>query len=154
MEAKAQQYLDTYLNTLSEADRQRHPSFSADYFCADEINANLCAELVASGEKTATCSMKYWYEDGGETMPQVGHLQVVTDWHGNPKAIIEITSVSECRFEDVNEDFARAEGEGDLSLVWWRKAHWDFFSVECDEVGIEPSEQMVLVLERFQVVYS
>ncbi|UXI03009.1 ASCH domain-containing protein [Photobacterium sp. TY1-4] len=154
MEVKAQQYLDSYLNTLSEADRQRHNSFSADYFCADEVNANLCAELVTSGAKTATCSMKYWYEDGGETMPQAGHLQVVTDWHGNPKAIIKITSICECRFADVGEDFARAEGEGDLSLAWWRKAHWDFFSAECDEVGIEPSEQMVLVLEHFQVVCS
>ena len=61
MEAKAQQYLNSYLESLSDGDRQRYRSFSADYFCADEYNANRCAELVAEGIKTATCSLKYWY---------------------------------------------------------------------------------------------
>ncbi len=87
-------------------------------------------------------------------MPEVGHLQVVTDYHGNPFCVIEIIDVSECSFRDVTTEFAAAEGEGDLSLSWWRKAHWDFFTKECKEEGIEPSEEMILVLERFKVVYS
>lgn len=50
--------------------------------------------------------------------------------------------------------FDTAEGEGDKSLKWWREAHWKFFSRECEELSIEPNEEMLLVLERFKVVYS
>ncbi|WP_434362348.1 ASCH domain-containing protein [Parasalinivibrio latis] len=154
MNPLAHQYLNRYLSTVTTSHKQRYTSFSADYFCADEYNANLCAQLVLDGKKTATCSMKYWYKEGGEKMPVVGHLQVITDYLGNPFCIIETTEVSECCFSDVTPEFAAAEGEGDLSLSWWRKAHWDFFSKECKAEGIEPTEDMVLVLEKFKVVYS
>ena len=86
-------------------------------------------------------------------MPEVGHLQVVTDWAGKPVCIIEITSVEKCKYRDVSAEFAAEEGEGDKSLQWWREAHWQFFSLECEELGIEPTAEMLLVLERFKRVY-
>lgn len=61
MDARAQQYLDTFLNTLSPEQRRQYTRFSADYFCADEYNANLCAQLIKQGEKRASCSMDIWY---------------------------------------------------------------------------------------------
>jgi uncharacterized protein YhfF len=87
-------------------------------------------------------------------MPEVGHLQVVTDWEAKLICIIELTSVSKCKYCDVTAEFAAEEGEGDKSLTWWHKAHWEFFSLECDELGIKPTEDMLLVLERFKVVYK
>ena len=86
-------------------------------------------------------------------MPSTGHLQVVTDWEGVPTSIIQTADVQEVEFRDVSEEFAQAEGEGDGSLEWWREAHWNYFSRECKESDIEPSDEMVLVLERFNVVF-
>ena len=154
MEERVQIYLNKFLESLSVAERKKYQSFSADYFCADEYNANLCAELILKGQKTATCSMRVWYESEGETMPVVGHLMVVTNWDGAPVCIIEIDSVEECKYSDVSADFAYLEGQGDRSLEWWRKVHWDFFVQECEELNIEPSEDMMLVLEKFHVVYQ
>ena len=154
MNKRQQDYLNLYLESLHPAQRHQHKNVSADYFCADEDNANRCARLVVNGEKTATCSMKWWYESGLESMPQVGDLQVVTDWYGAPVAIIETIDVGECKYSEVSAEFAALEGEGDKSLAWWRQAHWDFFSAECQEQGLEASEDLMLVLERFKVVYS
>ncbi|MFM2587157.1 ASCH domain-containing protein [Vibrio sp. TBV020] len=154
MNERNEQYLRQYLKTLTPAKAKSYHSFSADYFCADEYNANLCAELILRGEKQASCSMEYWYSHKGEVMPAVGHLQVVNNWAGDPVCIIELTEVTTARFKDVDAEFAAAEGEGDRSLKWWRDAHWNFFSRECEELNIEPSEEMFLVLERFKVVYS
>ncbi|MEF1311253.1 ASCH domain-containing protein [Vibrio mytili] len=154
MEGKSQSYLNEYLGSLPSDIAQKYTSFSADYFCADEYNANVCADLIVRGEKRASCSMAYWYSNKGEVMPEVGHLQVVTDWDGNPRCIIEITSVSQCKFREVTAEFAAEEGEGDKSLKWWREAHWQFFSQECEELDIEPTEDMLLVLEHFKVVYQ
>ncbi len=154
MDARAQQYLDTFLNTLSPEQRRQYTRFSADYFCADEYNANLCAQLIKQGEKRASCSMDIWYSQEGEERPETGHLHVVTDWNGTPHCIIEITDVSTCPFNEVTAEFAAAEGEGDKSYEWWREAHWAFFSRECEELGIEMREDILLVLERFEVVYA
>ena len=76
------------------------------------------------------------------------------DWNRKPICIIEVDSVETCKYNEVTADFAYAEGEGDRSLEWWREAHWRFFSAECSELNIEPNEDMVLVLERFHVVYQ
>ncbi|CZF86164.1 ASCH domain-containing protein [Grimontia marina] len=154
MDARSQDYLNTFLATLSPEKRASYTSFTADYFCADEYNANVCAQLIKKGEKRASCSMELWYSQEGEEHPQVGHLHVVTDWHGDPHCIIEITDVSHCPFNKVTPEFAASEGEGDKSYEWWRKAHWDFFSKECEELGVEMKEDMLLVLERFEVAYD
>ncbi|MCF7480694.1 ASCH domain-containing protein [Vibrio sp. J1-1] len=153
MDIKAKSYLDQYLVLLNSQQRAAIPSMSADYYCADEYNANICAELVRTGQKTASCSMELWYSEHGEAMPKAGHLQVVTNWDGEPVCVIEITEVSTSPYIEVGEDFARAEGEGDRTLQWWREAHTRFFQAECDELGIQWHEQRLLVLERFKVVY-
>ena len=154
MEEKSQQYLDAYLELHEKSEKLKYNSFSSGYFCGDEDNANTCADLIVKGIKTATCSMKYWYDNRGEKMPTVGHLHVVTTWGGEPVTIVETLSVSECTFSEVNEKFAYAEGEGDRSLKWWRQTHWEFFTTECAEIGIEPTQDMVLILEQFRVVYK
>lgn len=154
MDARSQLFLDQYLQTLPSHESEKYTSFSSDYFCSDEYNANNCADLILRGEKQASCSMEYWYRHEGEPMPEVGHLQVVTNWIGEPVCIIEITSVAKCRYRDITEEFAAEEGEGDKTLAWWKKAHWEFFSLECEELKIAPSEDMLLVLEHFKVVYQ
>ena len=154
MDERCSAYLQAYLDSLPLDVAKNYKTFSADYFCADEYNANECADLIVRGEKQASCSMKHWYSHEGEPMPEIGHLQVVTNWDGIPMCIIEITSVTECQYCDVDAEFAAAEGEGDKSLSWWRDAHWAFFSAECEELGIAPTEDMLLVLERFKVVYQ
>ena len=49
-------------------------------------------------------------------------------------------------FEEVSEDFARAEGEGDLSYKWWRDAHEAYYRREGSwAIG------MKVVCERFEL---
>lgn len=153
MDDRSKSYLVQYLSSLPDELATKYTSFSADCFCADEYNANVCVDLILKGEKTATCSLDIWYSEQGETMPEVGHLMVVTNWDGKPMCIVETTSVSKCRYSEVTADFAASEGEGDKTLSWWKKAHWNFFSKECEELNTSPSEQMLLVLERFKLVY-
>lgn len=49
MDARAKDYLEQYLKLLSPEQRAAVPSVSADYYCADEYNANVCADLVRIG---------------------------------------------------------------------------------------------------------
>ncbi len=154
MDIKSKTYLKTYLSSLLPDERNGYHQFDAYYFCADEENANTCAELVSKGEKQATASLYWWYEEEKEPLPEKRNLVVVTDWDKNPQCIIEITQVEIRPFDEVDDEFAQKEGEGDKSLAHWRQEHWKFFSEECLELGKNPDEKMLVVLESFKVVYS
>lgn len=57
------------------------------------------------------------------------------------------------RFDEVSEEFAAAEGEGDRSLAFWREAHWAAFSREFEGMQRSPQPDMPVVCERFEVVF-
>jgi len=153
MKAEHQSYLEQYFQTLPQDQCIGSIPVIAEYFCGDEWNANECARLVLEGIKTATCSLKAAYKLEGEALAQVGQLMIVLNWDEVPVCIIETTSIKQIPFNQVSENFAFAEGEGDRSYRGWHFAHTNFFKSVCDELGIKWSEDMELVCERFKVVY-
>lgn len=112
------------------------------------------AELVKKGIKTATSSLNCWYESGEERLPQAGDYSVILDAKGNAVCIIQTTRVFIVPFCDVSEAHARKEGEGDLSLAYWRQVHQDFFSGELKERKMVFSETMEIVCEEFQLIFA
>jgi len=108
---------------------------------ADELLA-----LVLSGRKTATCGALRDY-GGAEPAPEVGRRDVVLDGAGRRAAVIETVEAIQRRFDEVDPEFARDEGEGDLSYEYWRQAHEAYFA---RNGGFSPD--MILVCERFRLV--
>ena len=80
-------------------------------------------------------------------------LTIVLDGKGDPLCIVETVEVTVRRYDEVDADFARDEGEGDLSLTYWRDAHKRFFTRTLARIGREFSEEMPLVCERFRIIY-
>src|SRR5512146_94564 len=79
------------------------------------------AALIIAGRKRATV----WNASQGcETAPGMQWIVIVAD---KPVAVIETLSVEQRRFDAIDEAFAREEGEGDRSLLFWRSVHEDFF---------------------------
>lgn len=116
------------------------------------ISADWLADLVAEGKKTATTSGYAFYELEKETIPQAGEYYIVLDGREEPVAVIQIESVEVVPMNEVKEDFALAEGEGDYQF-WW-DAHEKFFTESLKEYGKEFSPNMLVVCERFKKVYS
>lgn len=146
-------FLNQYLDTLPKSERDTIPQITAEYFCADEYNANECARLINEGTKTASCSLKQGYDIEDEPLPVVGRLTLVLNWKEEPVCIVKLTDVSFCPFEEVTEEFAKAEGEGDGTYEWWHTAHVKFFTQYAKEVGAEFNDSSELVLERFEKVF-
>jgi len=116
---------------------------------ADELGA-----LIIQGIKTATCSALWEWEAEGNPIPKVGLITIALDGRGEPLCIVETVEVSIRKYNEVDAEFARAEGEGDLSLHYWRKAHRNFFSRVLPKIGKEFSEEMPLVCERFRLLHK
>jgi len=49
---------------------------------------------------------------------------------------------------------AAAEGEGDGSLVFWRRVHTDYFGRECARFGRVFAVDMPVCGERFELVHA
>ena len=116
---------------------------------ADELGG-----LIVQGIKTATSSAVWFWEAENEKIPEPGFLIIALDGRGEPLCIVETTDVIIRNYNEVDDDFAHAEGGGDLSLAYWRKRHKDFFSRTLPKIGKEFLEEMPLVCQYFKVIYK
>lgn len=123
-------------------------AFGATSEQADELLA-----LVLSGIKTGTSGALWDYEAEGEELPTPGALGIVTDGRGVPRALVMTTEVQVVPFDEVSDEHAFLEGEGDRSLATWREVHERYFTEHAvHSRGF--SRDMPVVLERFAVLYS
>lgn len=105
-------------------------------------------ELVAAvlrGEKTATAGLLAEYEAEGEQPDTVGDRCVLLGYDEEPVAVVEVTESRVVAAGEIDEAFARDEGEGFASVEEWRIAHERFF-----EQPIGPDTAIVAV--RFRVL--
>lgn len=116
---------------------------------ADEL-----LELVLAGTKRATATRLAVYQIEGKRPPALGDLSLVLDGKGAPACVIETTRVDVAPFNSATEDFAKLEGEGDKTLIWWRKAHIEFFRRECAREGTTFSMTEPIVFEQFRLNWT
>lgn len=111
------------------------------------------AELVILGKKRATAGLEQSFFVEGAPLPAPGLLTILLNGSGTPKAVIETVSVERIPFLEVPAEFAAAEGEGDGSLANWRDSHRRFFVRESQRLGFVFREDMIVVCERFRVIW-
>jgi uncharacterized protein YhfF len=119
---------------------------------SSELSTELLT-LIRGGGKRATAGLLWAFEAEGEPVPAPGDLEIAVDPSGRPSVVLRFTEVQVMPYDEVTEDFARAEGEGDLSLAYWRLAHWNFFKRECARIGRKPAGDMPVVCMRFEVLH-
>lgn len=124
------------------------------YFCDNEKDANECADLVVQNIKRATASSLWWYELNNEALPKPGDQTIVTNWDGIALCVIEVEKVEITPFNQITPEFAETEGEGDKSLAYWKKVHWDYYHRELADSKYSPTQDMQIVCEYFKVVYK
>lgn len=127
--------------------RRRYPGAVAFSFGDSPEMADALLALVLSGVKTASCGAARDFGEGGQPPPVVGRRDIALDGAGRPAAVIETLEVFHKRFDEIDLDFALAEGEGDESVEDWRRGHAEFFA---RNGGFDP--EMMLLCERFRLV--
>ncbi|MGX1928265.1 ASCH domain-containing protein [Flagellimonas sp. 2504JD4-2] len=141
-------FLDAHLEFASE------DAPKVIHFCDNEKDADTCVNLVCKDVKRATSHSLLGIQSRKEPMPKIGDFAVVTDWSGKAKCVIRTTSVKLVPYFAVNSEHARLEGEGDKSLEYWQKTHWDYYTRELSEFNKIPRESMIVVFEEFEKVFQ
>ena len=111
------------------------------------------AALTLSGKKRATASALPLYALEGETPPQPGEYSVLLNSRGDTVCVLKTTRVEIIPYGEVPADFAAKEGEGDLSLRYWRQVHRAYFTRVMAKAGLAFTEDMPVVCEEFEVVH-
>ena len=115
---------------------------------ADELLA-----LILKGEKRAGTDLLLEMELRGEPEPRVGAYFVVLDGGGRPAAVLRTTGIRRTTFDKVDEEHAYWEGEDDRTLESYRREHTKYFKRVGEKLGFEFTEDMDVVLERFELVF-
>ena len=108
------------------------------------INNNELISLVLTGKKTATTSL---LEDS-EKLPIIGEESIICYDDGREACIIRTIDVKVMNFNEMTEEYAKLEGEGDLSLNYWKKVHYDFFK----SIDKDCTDDSKIVFEVFELV--
>ena len=119
------------------------PPFELGY-ARTELRRQL-VDAVLRGEKTATAGLLSEYEAEGERPNAAGDRCVLLGYDDEPVAVVEVTESRVVAATEIDEQFARDEGEGFDSVEEWRIAHERFFNQP-----IGPDTRIVAV--RFRVL--
>ncbi|MEJ2162227.1 MAG: ASCH domain-containing protein [Robiginitalea sp.] len=137
----------------------KHPEYTfekepgVDHFGDTEEIANSCLRLVLKGKKQATTHSLLGLQFRNEVLPKIDDLTIITDWEGTARCIIRTVKVRLRPFFSVGADYALLEGEGDSSLEYWRRSHWDYYTRELEPFGKAPTESMIVVCEAFEKIF-
>jgi len=127
----------------------------ADFFHNNREDAMRLAELTLNGKKKAFSGLLSLYKQYNVDVPKVGTKQIVTDFDGKAKAIIENINVDTIPFNKISEDYAELDmGTNIESLKKWKNAHWDFFESFLKENGSKPTDDMLIVCVRFETIWA
>lgn len=149
MNLEAQKYWESFClkNGVSQASLYEIFAFGNTKEHADEL-----ADLVLEEKKTGTSSGYELYQMDNEPLPKVGDYSVVVNSSKVPIGIIQIVEVLILPWKEITEELAATEGEGDLSLMYWQKGHYNYFKPYYKEHGLLLNEETKIVFERFQLV--
>jgi uncharacterized protein YhfF len=115
------------------------PPFELGY-ARTELRRRL-VDAVLGGRKTATAGLP----DPDESLAEPGTRYALLGYDDEPVGIVEVTEARVLPAAEIDEQFARDEGEGFESVEDWRLAHERFF-----EQPIEPDTP--ILAERFRLV--
>jgi uncharacterized protein YhfF len=125
----------------------------ADFFSDNEKEATELAGLVYQGIKRATASALWSFEKTGTQVPVVGGYFLVVDGRGEAVCIVKTTKVSTIPFNEISEENAFREGEGDRTLEYWRRVHIEFYKRQFAPLNLNFEESMPVVFEEFEKVF-
>ena len=115
-----------------------------------ELGDELLA-LVQKGIKRATCCLARDFSTLDR--PKAGDHWIITDGRGRAACIVKTTQTELVRICDVTAEFAYTEGEGDKTLVYWKREHDAYFTRQATREGFTYDDKMIGICETFEKVW-
>lgn len=146
-------YWEQYLSNLEQSNRSVSFRVEASYAGSRDTTDKLI-ELYLCGKKTAGSSIAEDFISSQDKLPQVGNFWIVLNSKNEPSCILKTEQVVFNKFKNVTSEIAIAEGEGDLSLEYWKRVHTQFYLPHLPKWGVSKIEEATVITEYFRLVYK
>lgn len=110
--------------------------------------------LVLSGEKCGTFGLKLLLDRQPGSAPTMGGEAVIVDMDGVPHGIVRTSKLTPVAYKDITEGHLTIEGPGARQLDRWQEIHWPYWSALLEQHDLEPSDDMMVMVEHFELIYS
>lgn len=149
--ASVKKLWNDYVNSRSEILNHKVPKTT--YFGDNQHDANELAKLTKKDIKKATSHSLLGLQYNKQVLPKIGDLKIVTNWEGEAQCIVKTTKVKLKPYFTIDASYAQKEGEGDKSLDYWKRVHWEYYTRELAAFERLPRESMIIVCEEFEKVF-
>jgi len=100
-------------------------------------------QLVLEGKKVATT---YLYDV--KEIPTIEEESILCYNDKTKACIVKTKDYKVMKFKEMSQELCELEGEGDLSLSYWKKVHLDFFK----SLDKRFNEESTIIFEIFELV--
>lgn len=144
-------FLDACAAALPEADVRK--SYRTRCIGWNMETSTAICDYVVAGEKTGTFSLPWLHDSLPETKPEIGQFIVLTNFDGEPRALLKTMALTLVTFKDIDETHTALDGPSVRDLTVWRGIHTTYWNGLLSEIGRQVEDDMPVVVERFTCVY-
>lgn len=120
---------------------------------ATKETVDIILPLVLGGQKRGSFGLKPLLDRQPGPGPAVDREAVVIDMDGEPHAILRTTQLTPVPYKDIAEEHLIVEGPGARKLERWQEIHWPYWTALLEPYGLEPSQDMIVMVEHFDLVF-
>nr|WP_283808973.1 ASCH domain-containing protein [Vagococcus allomyrinae] len=114
--------------------------------------ANDLANLVMTGEKTATSSLVPFNDYRNRKVSEVGDCYLLMGGNKECLAFLQITKTETCSFASITPQFAKEEGDGTFER--WLEIHQAYYGHQMTLLGESLQPETKLHCEWFNVIHD
>ena len=144
-------------NTFFQTAKESGADVGDDYWVrrigGDPETVNIIIGLILKGDKCGTFGVKMLQERNPAITPSLGGVAVLVDCDGAPHAAIRTDTLTPVAYKDITEEHLTVEGPGARKLEVWQNIHWPYWTSLLKPYGLEPSEDMIIMVEHFDLLY-
>ncbi len=116
--------------------------------------APIIMDLILTEKKCGLFGLKHLQDRQPEQVPVMGGVMVLVDFDGTPRGAVQTVKITPVPYKDINDEHLAVEGPGARQIDVWQKIHWPYWTQMLEPFGLEPSEDMIVVVEQFKLIYS
>ena len=109
--------------------------------------------FVTTGQKTGLFSRPEELEASG-LMPRSGDLVIFTNYAGIPRCLVRMEDCRRLKFCEIGPEHTACESPAARDLAIWRGIHRRYWTPILAAEGIDFTEDMLVLFQRFRLLYS
>ena len=120
----------------------------------DEETTDLIIKFIKTGEKTGTYRLPWLQEAEGYPKTTPNTPIILVSYDGIPKVIVQITSIYETTFGNINLNDTSLDGPPVRDLNIWIPPHTEYWNGLLSKHNLACTSDMPVLVEKFKFVYG